>query len=181
MCKVRREVRNLDVEQCCLQGVEAKIAAYVLVMILAAGTVNATSAGFGSEDVIVGGQKPAITKAAKVLRGEKTVGSEIAKSTDLLVVVGRAKGLGAVLDDVKIMGTSEIEQWAHCRRLTKEMHWENGLGFFCDAGLSVVGIEIETYGADVTEHWCGPCAGDTTSSSKEGERRAKHFIAGANP
>ena len=86
----------------------------------------------------------------------------------------------AVFDDEEIVLFGERHHRIHVRRLTEEMHGDDGLRFRRDLGRGLLRINVEANRAGIHKHRSGSHAGDAAGSGKKGERGHQHFIARTN-
>ena len=125
------EMFELDIEEGCLELVEAGVESLVFVLVFYLAAVVGEAADHGGELVVVGGHGTGIAEGTEVFTGVEAEAGGITQRSCLSSVPLGTNGLGVVFDDLKIMFLRKFFQSFAPAYLSVEVDEEDGAGFWC--------------------------------------------------
>ncbi len=146
---------------------------------------------------IVGGAQACVAERAQILARKERKAANVADRADpCAVIVGRADGLGGILDHLQSVPARDRHQRIHIGRLAVQMHGHQRLdpaaggtvdqsvalrhAVITDEGLHRGRRHIEGLGVDIAENRPRPGARDRSRGCKEGKGRGDDLIARAD-
>src|SRR5439155_7335253 len=97
------DVWQLDAQDSCLQGIQTRVPAKILVMVLDFHAMNAKRGQTRGPIWVIGNNHAGVAVGAEVLAGVETETTESAQGAGAFVLVFRAEGLGRILDDRQLV------------------------------------------------------------------------------
>ena len=164
-------MRQEDPEHRGLDGVEPRVVADQVEVLLVARAVEAEHPDPVGELGVVHRDETAVAESEQVLRREEAEGRGDARRDSL-----RAECLSRVLDDRHVERAEIVDR----RRPSEEMDRHDRLRARGDPACDVGGVEVQRSRVDVGEDRGGADSRDRLGGGVEGEGRADHLVAGAD-
>jgi hypothetical protein len=174
------QVGQLDVEDRCLQGVEAAVVAQGRVQVAAGHAVHRQLLDGLGQGGVLAGDGTAVAGAPQVLGGKEAEAAGIAPAAHGLAVPAGAGGLGAVFDHLEAAGAGDGADPRHVHRAAKQVDRQQRFGGRGDRGLGLIQIDQVADRVHVDKHRRGAHGADRFGGGKEAEAGGDHLIAGAD-
>ena len=137
------EILEFNLENSCLQGIQAAIDTHRLVKISHAATMDAQHGQRIGQRLIVRGNQPPVTEATEVFGREKAETADIPEDTGALPLLRCSDCLAGILDHADLSSGRNFFNGSHSGALAEQMHGDNGLRSRSNRLLDLVGIYIE--------------------------------------
>ena len=175
---------QLDAKDRSLQGVQTAVEAELLVMILAASSMDPKHAHMLGQVVIIGGHHAAVAIGTEVLGGKEAETPDVPHATRLVSFVSGPEGLSTILHYLETVLTRKLEQRVHVTTLPIQVYRDDSFDRRRTGRFKVPAhapwVKVEGARVDVTEHRRCSKAHDATGRSKEAEWSRDDLVAGRN-
>ena len=174
------EVRQLGGQERGLQLVQAGVLALVDMVVFVVAAVVAQRTDALGQRVVVRRHAARVAQRTQVLARVEAEPGGIPQTARAAALVGRAVGLGGVLDDLEAVGMGNGIDLVHRGALAVEVHGHDGLRARGHGGLDAGGVDVVAFERRLDQH--GRCArvADGQHRGDKGVGRGNDLVPGAD-
>ena len=143
---------QLHSKNCGLETIEAAVHALQIVVVLLGAAVIGEHPRRGNPLGVVRHERAGVAVGAEVLAGIEAETRDVGKRRDRASFVLRSMRLRGVADDAQAVLLRQRQNRIHVRRLTIEMHRNDGLGLRRDLLFELPDVDVVSDGVAVTKH-----------------------------